>query len=98
MRRGTKLTSREVLDRLLQSGRLTAYELSAFKGWYDKLTSGAVAELPPRTRLWVDAIYQDRGVGARRAEARKLARAKAQAKKEATSVTAMPLPKKPPGK
>jgi hypothetical protein len=98
MRPGTKLTDRERLTRLLQYGELTLSQRTVFRGWYDDLTRGALPELPARSRLWVESIYEEQGVGAIRAAARMKVRAKEQAKKESLSFAEMPLPKKPPGK
>ena len=94
--RGT-LTDREVLDRLLRSGKLTESEATVFKDWFDKLSAGAVAILPPKTRLWADTVYYDRGVPALRAVARQKVRA-AEKVQAPRIFEAMPLPKRPPGR
>jgi len=102
MRPGAKLTDREILDRLIRYGKLSPAEARVFAGFYEKLTSGALAELSPKHRLWVEAIYQGGGVGALRASARSKARRAHQAGKQverpSTWFETMPLPKRPPGR
>jgi hypothetical protein len=98
MRPGAKITDRELLDRLLRSGKLTPTQTRIFGGWYDQLTTRALAELPPRDRLWADAVYQDRGVGALRAAARRKTRTVEQAKAAPFLFETMPRPKRPPGR
>jgi hypothetical protein len=55
-------------------------------------------ELPSRSRLWVEAVYQEERVGDRPAEARRKALAAEQTKKDAASFAPTALPKKPPGR
>jgi hypothetical protein len=97
MRPGTKLTDRERLSRLLQYAELTSIQRNIFQRWLDNLTSGTLAQLSPRDRFWAETLYEELGVGNRRAEARKRARAKEEAV-EATAIAALPLPKRPPGR
>jgi hypothetical protein len=91
---GSRLTDREMLVRLLLYAALTPPQRGVLQGWYDDLTRGTLAELPSRSRLWVEAFYQEERIDDRRAETRRKARGREQMKNAATSITPATLPKK----
>jgi hypothetical protein len=92
------LTQREIVRRLLTSGKLTAVEQSAFQAIYEDLAAGKTTELTRQQQLWAERLYYwTHKLGEERVEVGKK-RGNARREEQLAAFDAMPRPKKPPGK
>ena len=93
-----KLSDRETLRQLLESGKLNADESQTFRTMYDDLVAGRIALLDRKQRLWAETLYNEKyKLGEERAKTGKK-RSTNKNKELLATFDAMPRPKKPPGR
>ena len=93
-----KLPQREMLRRLLDSGKLTPSEAETVRKLYDELVAGRIGGLNQRQAAWAEQLCEKCGIVlvTVRPDTRK--KGKDAAKKLVAEFDALPRPKKPPGR
>lgn len=94
-----KLPQREILRRLLESGKLATSEEGAVRRLYDDLIAGRIGGLNGQQAAWAEELCQKCGVVASRpipSDNRK--KSKGDKERLLAEFDAMPRPKKPPGR
>jgi len=97
--RPMKLSQREMLRRLLDSGKLTPSETEAARKMHDDLTAGRVGGLNDQQSAWADQLCRKCGISmheAKPGDSKK--KAQEEKKRQLAEFDAMPRPKRPPGK
>jgi len=93
-----KLPQREMLRRLLDSGKLTPSETKAVRKLHDDLVTGQIGGLNGQQAAWAEEICRRCGVVVARVRPDHRKKGKEEAKKLVAEFDAMPRPKKPPGR
>jgi hypothetical protein len=93
-----KLPQREMLRRLLDSGKLTPSEAGAVREMHDALTTGRIGGLNQRQAAWAEEVCRRCGIVVARARPDSRKKGKDAAKKLVAEFDALPRPKKPPGR
>jgi len=93
-----KLPQREILRRLLDSGKLTPSETEAVRKLYDDLVAGKMGGLNHPQSVLVQELCQKCGVVANRARPNDKKKTKDDKERILAEFDAMPRPKKPPGR
>jgi len=88
---------REMLRRLLDSGKLAQEERAEAQRLLDDLSSGRVLRLPMTQRVWVERLFYRFRLGDQRPK-QVTKDSKTKTKDLLAAFDAMPRPKKPPGK
>ena len=98
MARPVKLPQREMLRRLLDSGKLPPSDAKAVSNSYDELVAGRIGGLNQLQAAWAEQLCEKCGIVlvTVRPDTRK--KGKDAAKKLVAEFDAMPRPKKPPGR
>lgn len=92
-----KAPDREMLRRLLASGKLAEEERVEAQRLLDELSAGRVLRLATTQRVWAERLFHRLGLGDQRPK-QTTKDSKAKAKELLAAFEAMPRPKKPPGK
>ena len=93
-----KLPQREMLHRLLDSGKLTPSETKAVRKLHDDLVAGQIGGLNGQQAAWAEEICCRCGIVVARARPDSRKKGKDAAKKLVAEFDALPRPKKPPGR
>jgi hypothetical protein len=97
-----KLTQREMLRRLLETGKLSEDDATTIRKLYDDIVAGRIGGMNHPQSVWAEGLCQTCGVDIRQPGARDAASSKKKAKEEKERILAefeaMPRPKKPPGR
>jgi hypothetical protein len=93
-----KFPQREMLRRLLDSGKLTSSEAGAVREMHDALTTGRIGGLNQRQAAWAEEVCRRCGIVVARARPDSRKKGKDAAKKLVAEFDALPRPKKPPGR
>ena len=89
---------REMLRRLLDSGKLTPSETEAARKLYDEIVAGRVGGLNHAQSVWAERLCRRCGIAASRPKPFIKKVTKEDKEKVIAQFDAMPRPKKPPGK
>jgi hypothetical protein len=93
-----KLPQREMLRRLLDSGKLTPSESEAARNLYDDIVDGRIGGLNHAQTVWAEQLCKKCGVTSNRPPIRTRKDTKEDRERVIAQFDAMPRPKKPPGK
>jgi hypothetical protein len=94
----TKLPQREMLRRLLASGKLTPTETKTVRKLHDDLVAGQIGGLNGQQAAWAEEICRRCGIVVAQARPDSRKKDREAAKKLVAEFDAMPRPKKPPGR
>ena len=94
----TKLPQREVLRRLLDSGKLTPSEADAVRKSYDEIVDGRIGGLNHAQSVWAEQLCQKCGITPNRPPMSTKKPTKEDKERVIAQFDAMPRPKKPPGR
>ncbi len=97
-----KLTQREMLRRLLDSGKLAPGDAETVRKLYDDIVAGRIGGMNHPQSVWAEGLCVACGVEFRQPVARDAVSSKKKAKEEKERILAefdaLPRPKKPPGR
>ena len=93
-----KLPQREMLRRLLDSGKLTPSETEAARKLYDEIVAGRIGGLNHAQSVWAEQLCQKCGIAPNRPPMGTKKVTKEDKERVIAQFDAMPRPKKPPGK
>lgn len=92
------LPQRELLRRLLESGKLTPSDAEAARKMYDDLVAGRIGGLNHQQSVWAQQLCQKCGIATNHARPSDKKKTKDDKVRLLAEFDAMPRPKKPPGK
>jgi len=98
MARPVKLPQRDLLRRLLDSGKLTPTEVEAVRKLYDDIVTRRVGGLNQTQAAWAQQLCERCGIAVNRVSPFSKKKGKDEAKKLVAEFDALPRPKKPPGR
>jgi hypothetical protein len=93
-----KLPQREMLRRLLDSGKLTPTEAEVVRKLYDDIVAGLVGGLTVAQSLWAEQLCRKCGIIPNRPGMSLKKETKQDKQRVLAEFDALPRPKKPPGK
>ena len=93
-----RLPQREMLRRLIDSGKLTPSEAETVRKLYDDLVAGRIGGLHHKQSVWAEQLCEKCGIAANRPTKNYGKKTRDEAKKLVAEFDAMPRPKKPPGR
>lgn len=97
-----KLTQREMLRRLLDSGKLPAGDVESVRKLFDDIVAGRIGGMNHPQSVWAEKLCEQCGVDIRQPGARDTQTTRKKAKEEKDRILAefdaLPRPKKPPGR
>jgi hypothetical protein len=96
--RSVKLPQREMLRRLLDSGKLTPTETAAVRKLHEDLVAARIGGLNGQQAAWAEELCGKCGIVYALAPPVSPKKGKEAAKKLVADFDAMPRPKKPPGR
>jgi len=94
----TRLPQRQMLRRLLDSGKLTPAEAETARKMYDDIVAGRIGGLTHDQILWTDELGRKCGFLPNRPGLIYGKKAREEQEKALSEFDAMPRPKKPPGR
>jgi hypothetical protein len=93
-----KLSQREMLRRLLDSGKLTPTEADVVQKLHDEIVAGLIGGLTVAQSLWAEQLCRRCGIVASRPGMSLKKETKQDKERVIAQFDSMPRPKKPPGK
>jgi len=93
-----KLSQREMLRRLLDSGKLTPADAETARTRYDEIVAGRIGGLNYQQGVWAEELCEKYGIVPKRPGLSDSKKRRDEAKRVVAEFEALPRPKKPPGK